>query len=92
MTAVYFPEGLDGKHFLQRLLTRFGIKLAAGQGVLKGRSFRISHMGMADELDVVSSLAAIELVLAELGRDVKLGVGVAAASRVLADAAKGGDS
>jgi aspartate aminotransferase-like enzyme len=88
MTAVYFPEGLDGKAFLERLQQRFGVKLAGGQGPLKGRIFRIAHMGMLDELDILSTLAAIELVLAELGHDVKLGAGVAAASRVIAAAEK----
>jgi serine---pyruvate transaminase len=87
MTAVYFPEGLDGKRFLERLQTRFGVKLAGGQGPLKGRIFRIAHMGLVDELDILSTLAAIELGLAGMGRDVKLGTGVAAASRVLAGAA-----
>jgi aspartate aminotransferase-like enzyme len=86
MTAVFFPEGLDGKLFLSRLQIRFGIKLAGGQGPLKGRIFRIAHMGASDELDIISSLAAIELLLAEMGQDVKLGIGVAAASRVLAEA------
>ena len=85
MTAVYFPEGLDGKTFLQRLETRFGIKLAGGQGPLKGRIFRIAHMGLADELDILGMLAAIELVLAEAGQEAKLGVSVTAASRVLAE-------
>ncbi len=84
MTAVYFPEGLDGKVFFERLQTRFGVKLAGGQGPLRGRIFRIAHMGIGDELDVLSVLAALELVLAEMGQNVKLGAGVAAASRVLA--------
>ena len=86
MTAVYFPDGVDGKSLLERLQTRFGVKLAGGQGPLKGRIFRIAHMGLVDELDILSSLAAIELVLAEMGQDVKLGASVAAASRVLAEA------
>ncbi len=84
MTAVYFPEGLDGKRFLERLQARFGIKLAGGQGPLKGRIFRIAHIGMVDEIDILSTLAAIELALAEMGREVKLGCGVTAAARVLA--------
>jgi len=88
MTAVYFPEGLDGKLFLSRLQTRFGVKLAGGQGPLKGRIFRMAHMGLVDELDILATLAALELVLAEMGQDVKLGAGVAAASRVLAEAEK----
>ncbi len=88
MTAVYFPEGMDGKQFMARLQNRFGIKLAGGQGPLKGRIFRLAHMGGVDELDILSSLAAIELVLAEMGKDVKLGSSVAAASGVLAEAEK----
>lgn len=89
MTAVYFPEGLDGKLFLSRLQTRFGIKLAGGQGPLQGRIFRMAHMGLTDELDILATLAALELVLVEMGQDVKLGTSVAAASRVLAEAEKG---
>jgi aspartate aminotransferase-like enzyme len=85
MTAVYFPDGIDGRALLDRLYQRFGVKLSGGQGPLKGRIFRIAHMGLVDELDVLSALAAIELVLVELGQDVKLGVGVAAASQVLAE-------
>jgi aspartate aminotransferase-like enzyme len=85
MTAVYFPEGVDGRVFLQRLQARFGIKLAGGQGPLKGRIFRIAHMGMVDELDILATLAALEQVLVEFGQDVKLlGTSVAAAGRVLA--------
>ena len=86
LTAVYFPEGLDGKAFLRRLEERFGVKLAGGQGPLAGRIFRIAHFGLLDELDVISSLAAIELVLVEMGQSVELGNGVSAASRVMAAA------
>lgn len=85
MTAAYLPEGLDGKAFLARLQSRFGLKFAGGQGPLKGRIFRIAHMGLVDELDVISTLAALELALVEMGQDVKLGVSVTAASRILAE-------
>lgn len=84
MTAVFLPEGVDGRAFLQRLEGRFGLKFAGGQGPWKGRIFRIAHMGLVDELDIVSTVAALELALAEAGQNVKLGTGVAAASRVLA--------
>jgi len=87
MTAVCFPAGLDGAAFLARLDSRFGLKLAGGQGQVKGRIFRIAHLGLIDQLDILATLAAIELVLVEMGQDVKLGAGVAAASGVLAQAA-----
>ena len=63
-----------------------GSNWPGGRDRLKGRIFRLAHMGGVDELDIISSLAAIELVLAELGKDVKLGSSVAAAGRVLAEA------
>ncbi|MBN2477298.1 MAG: alanine--glyoxylate aminotransferase family protein [Pirellulales bacterium] len=89
MTAVYVPEGLDGRAFLRRLEARFGVKLAGGQGPLAGKVFRIAQMGILDELDVLSAVAAIELALAEMGQKVNLGLGVGAASRVFAQAANG---
>jgi len=88
LTAVYFPPGLDGKAFLERLETRFGVKLAGGQGPLRGRIFRIAHMGIVDELEILGALAAIEAVLEEMGQSVMLGSAVGAASRVLAEAAR----
>jgi aspartate aminotransferase-like enzyme len=84
LTAAFFPEGVDGKAFLKRLESRFGVKLAGGQGHWKGKIFRIAHFGRIDELDILSALAAMELVLVEMGRSVKFGSGVAAASEVLA--------
>jgi serine---pyruvate transaminase len=84
MTAVFLPDGVDSKTFFERLQVRFGVKLAGGQGPLKGRIFRLAHMGMADALDLLAGLAAIELVLAEMGQDVKLGASAAAVSQVLA--------
>lgn len=84
LSAAFFPEGIDGKVFLKRLEARFGVKLAGGQGRWKGKILRIAHFGTVDELDILSALAAMELVLAEMGRPVKLGSGVAAASEVFA--------
>ena len=86
LTSVRIPEGVDGASFLQQLESRFGVKVAGGQAHLKGKIFRVAHMGMVDELDIIGTLAAIELVLASMGQGVKLGAGPAAASRVLAEA------
>jgi len=83
MTAVKFPAGIDGAKFLARLEARFGIKLAGGQDRLKGQIFRLAHFGLIDEFDILGSLAAIELVLAEFAHPVQPGSAVAAAGRVL---------
>jgi aspartate aminotransferase-like enzyme len=77
---------VDGRRFLARLEERFGVKLAGGQGPLKGKVFRLAHLGLLDELDVLGAIAAIELGLVEFGQEIKLGTGVAAASAVLAAA------
>ena len=84
MTAVYLPDGIDAKAFSGRLIERFGIRVAGGQGSLAGRIFRVAHMGLLDELDILGTIAAVELVLVEMGFDLELGAGVAATSRVLA--------
>ena len=83
MTAVRFPEGLDGAAFLGRLETRFGVKLAAGQLALSGKIFRLAHFGLLDELDIIATLAAIEMVLDEMGHPLTLGAAATAASQVM---------
>jgi aspartate aminotransferase-like enzyme len=83
MTAVRFPEGIDGAAFLKRVETRFGVKLAGGQLALAGKIFRLAHFGLIDELDIIATLAAIEMVLDEMGHPVTLGAAGAAALRVI---------
>lgn len=86
MTAVCTPPGVDTDRLLKRMHARFGVKLASGQGPAKGKIFRIAHMGIIDELEILGTIAALELVLVEMRQVVKLGAGVAAASAVLASA------
>jgi aspartate aminotransferase-like enzyme len=84
MTAARFAAGFDGSRFLKRLESRFGVKLAGGQAALKGKIFRLAHFGILDELDIIAALAAMELVLDEMGQRVTFGSATSAASRVLA--------
>jgi aspartate aminotransferase-like enzyme len=76
VTTVRVPEGLDADPILLDLRDRFGITLAPGQGPLKGRAFRIGHIGYFDVFDVTTALAGIELALAEAGADIERGVAV----------------
>lgn len=85
VTACRIPEGLDGSAFLKKLESRFGVKIAGGQGQIKGKVFRIAHLGIIDELDIISTLAAIELVLIEMGQSIELGSATTAALRVFAE-------
>jgi aspartate aminotransferase-like enzyme len=81
-TAVKAPAGIDGGAIVKGLRKR-GITIAGGQGSMKGKMFRVSHMGYVDTFDVLTALGALEMVLADLGHPVTLGAAVGAASRVL---------
>jgi serine---pyruvate transaminase len=76
VTAVRVPEGVDGSELLLALRDRHGITLAPGQGALKGKIFRIGHIGYFDVFDIATALAALELALVELGAEVERGVAV----------------
>jgi len=83
LTAFRVPEGLKEGLIRSRLAERFGISTVGGQEKLKGKIIRIGHMGYTDEIDVIGTLAALEMVLAELGYDVEPGQAVTAAQQVL---------
>src|SRR5215218_1588841 len=83
LTAFRVPEGLKDSDIRGRLVERFGLTTIGGQGKLKGHIIRIGHMGYTDELDVVSGLAALEMVLDDLGYEVEPGSAVTAAQQVL---------
>ena len=76
VTAVRVPEGVDGEQLLLDLRDRFGITFAPGQGPLRGKVFRIGHIGFFDVFDITTALAAIELALAEAGAEIERGVAV----------------
>ena len=76
VTAIRAPEGIDATELVLALRDRFGITIANGQGPLKGKIFRIGHIGYFDVFDITTALAAVELVLADLGADIERGVAV----------------
>jgi aspartate aminotransferase-like enzyme len=84
VTAVRAPEGIDGNELVARVRRDHGIVLAPGQGPLKGKVFRIGHLGHYDRFDIVRCLAALELTLDKMGYPVKRGAAVAAAEEVFA--------
>ncbi len=86
VTAMVVPDGVDEAALRKMMRETHGFQIAGGQGSLKGKIIRFSHMGYVDAFDTIGALAALELTLAKLGYDVKLGAGVAAAQRVFADA------
>ena len=79
VTAINAPDGIDSSELVQTLRDRQGIVLAPGQGPLKGKVFRIGHIGYYDVFDITTALAGVELVLAELGADIERGAAITAA-------------
>jgi aspartate aminotransferase-like enzyme len=83
VTAVRVPEGISDAEIVALLRSRHGIVTGPGQGPLKGKIFRIGHLGWVEPLDVIRFFGALEMVLSELGHPVKLGSAVSAAEEVL---------
>ena len=83
VTAVFPPEGIDADKFRKGIREKFGVVLAGGQEDLKGKVFRIGHLGYIDIIELIGAIAAIEMELAELGFAVKKGSGVAAAEEAI---------
>ncbi|MEK6576259.1 MAG: alanine--glyoxylate aminotransferase family protein [Nitrospirota bacterium] len=83
LTAVNAPEGFDGQAIYKTLREKYGITAAGGQDHLKGKIFRIAHLGYADTFDVIIAASAVEMVLKGMGYPVKLGSGVGMAQEVL---------
>ena len=88
VTAIRAPEGIDATELVRDLRDRFGITIANGQGVLKGKIFRIGHIGYFDVFDITTALAATELVLADLGAEIERGVAVTRALEVYDERAR----
>jgi aspartate aminotransferase-like enzyme len=79
VTAARAPEGVDSDELVLLLRDRHGVTLAPGQGELKGKIFRIGHIGYYDVFDITTALAALELALVELGAEIERGAAVTSA-------------
>ena len=60
LTVITVPAGVDGIATLKKLEKQYGYKLADGQDTLKGKIWRLAHMGYTDAFDVLGALAALE--------------------------------
>jgi aspartate aminotransferase-like enzyme len=88
-TAVSVPEGMDSSNVVKALKTRFAAVIANGQGEMKGKIFRVAHLGFFDYLDTIAFLGAMEHIAKDtLKLPVEWGQAVAAAQKVYAEAAK----
>jgi aspartate aminotransferase-like enzyme len=85
LTAICAPEGLDSSKMVKEFREGFDAVVANGQGEMKGKLFRIAHIGYYDYLDTIGILGALEHVLARVTeRSVEYGAAVRAAQQVYA--------
>ncbi|HEV8536915.1 MAG TPA: aminotransferase class V-fold PLP-dependent enzyme [Candidatus Limnocylindria bacterium] len=91
LTAVVTGEGIDSEAVIRRARERFDLSLGVGLGKLKGRVFRIGHLGALNELEALATIAGAELALAECGVAVELGSGARACERAFAEVARSSD-
>ena len=82
VTAVKVPQGIDGEKLVKTMRDIYGVTIAGGQAELKGKVFRIAHMGYIEESDIIAGIACLEKVLAQMGYKFNLGTGLKAAEEV----------
>ena len=81
VSAMKYPAGMDDKKFRKTLEEEHRTVVQGGQAQLKGKIFRIGHMGIVSLADLVAGFAGIESTLAKLGHKFDRGAGVAALAR-----------
>ncbi len=84
VTAVRGPEGVDTGDLVAQMRDNYGVQIAGGQAHLKGKIFRIGHMGYVGEEDLLVAISALEKGLRDAGYQFEFGAGLRAAQEVLA--------
>ena len=67
VTAIKMPDGVDQKTFMGKMRTEQNVVLAGGQGKMSADIFRIGHLGAVDKADITEVMAALKIVLSEVG-------------------------
>jgi alanine-glyoxylate transaminase/serine-glyoxylate transaminase/serine-pyruvate transaminase len=85
LSTPYYPAGVDGSILLARINSK-GVILAGGlHPEIKGRYFRIGHMGPTSPYEIIQVISALEVALKECGYVFDIGSGVSAAERKFAE-------
>jgi alanine-glyoxylate transaminase/serine-glyoxylate transaminase/serine-pyruvate transaminase len=63
LTGVMTPEGVDADAVRKTIYERFDCSLGTGLGKIKGRMFRIGHLGDSNDLTLIATMAACEMGL-----------------------------
>ncbi len=79
VSAIRTPEGFNGTSIVTHAAKTYGVAFGVGLGEVAGKVFRIGHLGSLTDVMMLSGLATAEMCMADLGLNVRLGSGVAAA-------------
>lgn len=79
VSAIYVPDGFDSDTLTNHIFNAYDMSFGVGLGEMKGRAFRIGHLGSLTDAMVLSGLAVVEMAMADLNYPITLGSGVAAA-------------
>lgn len=82
VSAVFYPENTDDNQFRSEM-KKCGVIVAGMLGQLRGKGFRIGHMGNVNQNDIFSTISAIEITLKKMGHKVDVGSGISAAQEKL---------
>ncbi len=88
LTAVVMPTGYDSDAYIAHANRALDLSLGVGLGDVKGKVFRVGHLGSLNELELLGGLAGIEMTLRGFGIMVPLGAGLAAAEQYLVETAE----
>jgi len=82
VTAAYYPENIEDVAFRNEMRQR-GIVVASTLGPLKGKGFRVGHMGNVSQNDMIATIGAIEATLRNLGYNFSHGAGLKAVQEMV---------
>jgi alanine-glyoxylate transaminase/serine-glyoxylate transaminase/serine-pyruvate transaminase len=79
VSAIRTPEGFNATEIVTHAARKYGVAFGVGLGEVAGKVFRIGHLGSLTDVMALSGIATTEMCMADLGLDIRLGSGVAAA-------------
>ncbi|MBU3032973.1 L-aspartate--glyoxylate aminotransferase BhcA [Tritonibacter mobilis] len=79
VSAIRTPEGFNATDIVTHAADKYGVAFGVGLGEVAGKVFRIGHLGSLTDVMALSGIATAEMCMADLGLDIRLGSGVAAA-------------
>jgi alanine-glyoxylate transaminase/serine-glyoxylate transaminase/serine-pyruvate transaminase len=82
VSAIRTPEGFDATRIVTHAADTYGVAFGVGLGEVAGKVFRIGHLGMLTDVLALSGIATAEMAMVDLGLEIKLGSGVAAAQEI----------